>query len=65
MNLGAVLIDFDEVINGEELQIPGTNFMDKTLKHPESTYEPYFWSCPISGKKMYQGLEPFSLHSGI
>ena len=55
MNLGAMLIDFDDLIKGEELQSPGTNFMDETLKHPESTYEPYFWSCPISGKKNVPG----------
>jgi hypothetical protein len=26
----------------KELQIPGTNFMDKTLQHPESTYKTTF-----------------------
>ena len=40
------LIDFDALIKGKELQSSGTNFMDKTLKHHESTYKITFlvWS---------------------
>ena len=38
-NARSTRIDFEALIKGKELQNPGTNFMDKTLKHPESTDE--------------------------
>ena len=42
----ANLIVFRALIKAKGLQSPGTNFMDKTLKHH---YKPHFWSCPTSG----------------
>jgi len=52
------LMDFDALIQGKELQCPDTDFMDKTHKHPASTYKTTFLV-------LSQGLEPFPLGSGI
>ena len=45
------------IIKGKGLQFPGTNFVDKTLKPPESTYKTTFMVL-----NLYQGLEPFPLN---
>ena len=41
----ANLIVFHGMIKGKGLQFPGTNFVDKTLKPPESTYKTTFLRC--------------------
>ena len=51
------LIDFDPLIKGKELQCPGTNFTDTTLK---LVLKPHSWSYPTSGTKFVPGLGALS-----
>ena len=42
---------------GKELQFPGTNFTDTTLK---LVVKPHFWFCPTSGTEFIPGLGALS-----
>ena len=52
----AILIDFDAVMMGKELQSSGKNFMDRTLNTPNLLIKPHVWSCPTPGTKFVPGL---------
>ena len=47
----------DALLKANGLRSPGTNFVDKTVKHH---YKPHFWSGPTSGTKFVPGLGAFS-----
>ena len=48
------------IIKGKGLQFPGTNFVDKTLKPPESTYKTTFVVLSIIWYRFVPGLGALS-----